>query len=120
MKTPTLYIVNSFSINMLSNILSDGKSHSITFHPIQPWTLECLIMSDKINVVNAIGHADTAYIVAKQFELDGISLPEAQRVNVNIGENDNLIIAQYIGPRLPEGCTKLPEGAEIKYFSVEF
>lgn len=121
MENPTLYIVNAFSLNMLQNIFNDGKSsHKIKFHLIHPWMLEGLIMGDKINVVNAIGHADTAYLVAKQFELDGIILPEAQRINVNVNDCDNLIVAQYTGPRLPEGCTKLPEGAEIKYYSIEF
>jgi hypothetical protein len=64
-------------------------------------------------VVSAIGHADTARLVGQQL---GVALP-ADRRSVVLG-GEPVLIAQYIGPRLPEGATALPEGARIEYFMV--
>jgi hypothetical protein len=40
------------------------------------------------------------------------------RDNLSLAEADTLIVAQYRGPRLPEGAITLPEGAEIVFFKV--
>jgi len=69
----------------------------------------------------AVGHADTARLVAVD-----IGLPElaeawaaiaATRPTVS-AEGNSLIVAQYRGPRLPEGATTLPDGAVIEYWQV--
>ena len=49
------------------------------------------------DVESAIGHEDTARVVS-----------------------DVLSVAQYTGPRLLEGATMLPEGANIEFFEVSF
>jgi len=36
-------------------------------------------------------------------------------MSVNLTEQDQLLVAQYKGSRLPEGTTTLPEGASITY-----
>jgi hypothetical protein len=41
------------------------------------------------------------------------------RVNVSLKPGDAAIVGQYIGPRLPEGATTLPEGATIKWLLTE-
>lgn len=64
---------------------------------------------------SAIGHAETAAIVS---DILGVNLP-ANRCNVKLTRGEKIIIAQYIGPRLPEGATKLPEGAKIEFRMVE-
>jgi hypothetical protein len=63
--------------------------------------------------VSAIGHADTARLVGEQL---GIELP-ADRRSVTLG-NEIMLVAQYTGPRLPEGATELPQGARIEFFAV--
>lgn len=64
---------------------------------------------------SAIGHADTAFFVGKRI---GRELP-ANRVNVALKSGDSMIVAQYIGPRLPEGAKELPAGARIEFRLVE-
>lgn len=42
----------------------------------------------------------------------------ANRVNVILGDNDWLLVAQYAVPRMPEGATTLPDGASIQFWVV--
>jgi len=46
----------------------------------------------------------------------GVSVP-VNRVNVKL--TGPMVVAQYMGPRLPEGATTLPEGAKIEFWKVE-
>jgi hypothetical protein len=41
------------------------------------------------------------------------------RISVTLNPRDSAIVAQYIGPRLPEGATQLPSGATIKFYYLE-
>ena len=105
-----IYLNNSFSLNMLPVNFTGSVS-------IQPAIgLDSLLMSG--SVINAIGHADTAFLVAKLLASDGINIPEAKRQNVTLTPNDVLIVAQYNGPRLPEGATTLPSGATFTFKEV--
>ncbi len=67
------------------------------------------------NCESCIGHADTAKVLSSILEMD---IP-TNRVTVQLRENERCIVAQYIGPRLPEGAISLPEGAEIRFFLVK-
>lgn len=67
------------------------------------------------NCESCIGHADTARVLSTLLQRE---IP-CNRVTVNLGPNEKCIIAQYIGPRLPEGAISLPEGAEIRFFLVK-
>jgi len=69
---------------------------------------------EDIEVVSAIGHADTAKIVSG---LLGIELP-ANRISIKMTGMEKVIVAQYSGCRLPEGATILPEGAKIEFWEV--
>lgn len=64
---------------------------------------------------SVIGHADTARIVS---DILGVELP-ANRATVKLQPGEKMIVAQYSGPRLPEGATTLPEGAKIEFVLVE-
>jgi len=66
------------------------------------------------DVKSAIGHADTANVVAS---LLGIPV-QVNRVNIELVPGDWLVLAQYSGPRLPEGTTTLPAGAEIRWYLI--
>ena len=70
--------------------------------------------SARLGIESCIGHADTANVVSS---LLGVYVP-SNRVSVNLKKGDELIVAQYSGPRLAEGATTLPEGATIKWFLV--
>lgn len=65
-------------------------------------------------VVSAVGHADTAGLLGG---LLGIDLQPA-RISVRLAHGDLAIVGQYVGPRLPEGCTVLPDGASIEWWLV--
>jgi hypothetical protein len=67
------------------------------------------------NCESCIGHADTARVLSNILERN---IP-TNRVTVQLRENERCIVAQYIGPRLPEGATMLPEGATIKFYHVK-
>jgi len=64
---------------------------------------------------SAIGHKDTAAVVSG---LLGQEIKE-NRLNVKLSDSrDSLLVAQYNGPRLPEGSTTLPAGAEIQFYWI--
>lgn len=41
------------------------------------------------------------------------------RETMKLDAGDVLVVAQYVGPRLPEGATELPPNARIEYFTVQ-
>ena len=113
----TLTVTNAFSINMFDHC----APRSVDFIPMTlaearhhacfEWT------------VSAIGHADTARLVANL-----LSVPEraeewaaiaATRPTVKWDGEGDLLVAQYSAPRLPEGATALPHGAEIQFWLVQ-
>lgn len=60
-------------------------------------------MVESGDAINFIGHQSTADLLGM----------EANRVTLQAGSGATLIVAQYNGPRLNEGVTDLPEGAEL-------
>ena len=104
------YLLNTFSINMLSE-----NDIVVAFKKVSASEAQKLLKRGPYPIVNAIGHADTDRLVRAEL---GLELPEGSRVSVTIRRGDNVIIAQYRGPRLPEGATKLPEESEIEYWKA--
>lgn len=101
---------------MARNVLANA--FSLTMLPIEAMDF---VRVKKINpndvpadVESAIGHQDTAKVVSNilGFEV------KLNRVSIKLTENDVLYVAQYTGPRLPEGATTLPEGANLEFFEV--
>lgn len=98
----TTTIANAISINMLPDMCV-GDEVTLKIKKIKEPS-----DSDKANMTSVIGHPSTAAVVG---------VP-ANRANYKFADGDTLIVAQYIGPRLEEGTTKLPDGAEIQYFEI--
>ena len=73
------------------------------------------------NDTNAIGHPTTDAIVADYFCKDALAVECGCRMNVQFPAPgvDALIVAQYRGPRLPEGATELPPGAKLEFWLVK-
>jgi len=86
----------------------DGRVPIVQFVPISYFDVVSALEG---GFTSAIGHADTAAVVGNILDLP----VQANRVSVKLEQGDNLIVAQYSGPRLPEGSTSLPEGASIKF-----
>lgn len=58
-------------------------------------------------------------IISNAFSLSILVRPVvANRVNVKLEPGVLILVGQYIGPRLPEGATTLPEGASIEWWTV--
>jgi hypothetical protein len=102
-----MLITNAFSINML-NDAADLRFSRITAQS----AAELLHLE---NWRSAVGHADTARVMSAVL---GVQIP-ANRVTVNYDGTEKMLVGQYKGPRLPEGATKLPEGAHIEWWLVE-
>jgi hypothetical protein len=100
-----MYITNAFSLNMLD--LTD--SLVIGLEPLTPAEVASMPL------VSAIGHADTARVVGG---LLGVELP-VNRATISLRQGDVIVVAQYRGPRLPEGATVLPDGAVIEFVEVK-
>ena len=103
MKATRNIIGNAFSLNMIN--IEDVLD--IEIERINPADVpqDC---------VSIIGHVDTARVISG---ILGWDVP-ANRVNYSVESGDVLYIAQYTGPRLPEGATELPEGAEIRFYRI--
>jgi len=75
---------------------------------------------------SCIGHADVAAVINGQLGLSELGpdsngvVPryEMVRSSISLNPGDVLWVAQYCGPRLPEGATTLPEGATIRWYKV--
>ncbi len=101
-------ILNAFSINMLPT----ESFCSVGFSPVPKDHVAKLAKSGLFQ--SAIGHKETADVLSSEL---GAPIP-VNRETVKLKSGDEVIVAQYIGQRLPEGATSLPEGARIEYFSV--
>jgi hypothetical protein len=101
------YVSNAFSINML-----ERKSQLIQFLPCS--VEDARLELEGCEIISAIGHTDTAAVVSAMLETP---LP-ANRISVKLAPGDGLLVAQLTGTRLPEGATKLPEGASIEFWIV--
>lgn len=99
------YMSNAFSLSMVGEAT------------LQVSFIDCQDVASALsrgNVNCVIGHTDTAAIVSG---ILGINIPP-KRENIRLNFGDILFVAQYIGPRLPEGATTLPEGAKIEFRKV--
>jgi hypothetical protein len=100
-----VYIGNAFSLNMLADFPARLSAEEVSLGTAR--TLAATATS-------AVGHESTAAIFAT---LLGRDVPVA-RVTLRLQPGDAMLVGQYIGPRLPEGATTLPEGAAIRWVVV--
>jgi hypothetical protein len=108
-------IGNSFSAGMIP-LPAKVEFEEIGASAIRASLAGCgSLLGEPITLESVIGHVDTAIIVSG---LLGVALP-MNRKSVKLDYGESMIIAQYYGPRLPEGATKLPDGAEIRFIMVE-
>lgn len=110
-----LYISNAFSLASLGarqpgftdrilrvSRLTDDEAVMLT-----------LVHADNHTVI--VGHADIAAIMSRK--LGDMHIP-VNRISADVQVGDSVLVAQYVGPRLPEGTKELPEGAEIIWLLV--
>lgn len=102
-------LLNSFSLNMLT--INPKKVLSIELIDIE--ALKDILQAFE-DFESYIGHADTAHQLTKLLEVE----VKTNRSNVNLCISDLCFVAQYKGPRLPEGTVTLPEGARFEFYQV--
>jgi hypothetical protein len=105
-----MILANAFSLNMVPSDFTEGELF------IRRISLEEAQEILGFGFVSAVGHADTARVLSALLEVD---VPVA-RVNVTLEPGGKILVAQYRGPRLPEGASRLPEGAEFVFYLVFF
>jgi hypothetical protein len=112
---PEVILCNAFSLNMLAgSCLLQVSEISLDGAHLLVLAWEDANFEGKLVFTNAVGHPDTASLLSK---LIGVRVAP-QRATVTLLPNTKLLVAQYSGPRLPEGATSLPEGASLKFFLV--
>jgi len=100
----------TYLLNAIPGAIIPPEGGMITLTPVRPADVPA-------DVVSAIGHADTARLVSG---LLGRTIPE-NRISVpELRDGDSHYVALYRGPRLPEGCTTLPPGADLSFFRLEY
>lgn len=101
-----IYVVNAWSLNMAP------ANHSTKCEEVDAVEVAKWAASGEAGV--AIGHQSTADLLTA---LLGVKI-DAIRTTVKGIPGDVFYVCQYIGPRLEEGVTALPEGAKIEYRKV--
>lgn len=101
-------LFNAFSLQMIDiDIMANVQFEAINKEKA------ARLLSNSVD--SYIGHADTAAVVSN---ILGIQV-ECNRRFGHIDKGETAIVAQVVGGRLPEGCTKLPENMKIKFYKVE-
>lgn len=110
-------LANAFSLNMFTGHVNipDGDPFFPEF-PVYMISVK-KVQEDEIphDCYSVVGHADTATVLSN---ILGFNIP-FNRINYTVEAGDTLYVAQYVGPRLPEGATKLPDGAEVQFYKIE-
>jgi len=111
-----LVVTNAFSANMLAEFPA-----SVGFTELSAADAALMlarIEADGDSWESAVGHSDTAAVfsaVLSEARSEGGIEISAIRSTVTLRAGDTALIGQYSGPRLPEGCKTLPDGAAIKW-----
>lgn len=102
-------ISNAFAIPMLP-VKKDGTPYEFSLVRFKPIAAEDVPR----DVYSVVGHADTAAVLSG---ILGFQV-NFNRETIRLDPCDVLYVAQYSGPRLPEGATELPDGAKILFYEV--
>jgi hypothetical protein len=107
-----VYICNAFALSMLDR--AEQETRPRVPRPVADPRAWLAAQPADAEIISAVGHADAAAVYAAAL---GRPVP-ANRINIRLAGNDRLLVGQYVGPRLPEGATALPEGAKIEWWEV--
>ena len=108
-----IYVANAFSIQMISKELDNGRVITPAISAVDADIVSVVLRTNKF--VSCVGHTDTAKVISSILGVD----VQPQRINVSLEEGDIIYVCQVVGGRLPEGCSELPEGVSLKWYSVE-
>ena len=106
-----IWLLNAASFNMLSPEHMLGGESGFKAQPLSLEEAKALLAD---GFTSAVGHADTAAVYSAQL---GMDVP-ANRTTVALKSDEVVVVGQYVGPRLQEGATTLPDGAQIIWLRV--
>lgn len=102
-----------YLLNAIPGALVPSEGVMLSVIPVAPEVVGEAFRHEEC--LSAVGHADTAAVISAMV---GAEVPMA-RVNVPaLQDGDAHYLALYQGPRLPEGATTLPEGANLSFFEL--
>lgn len=105
-------VLNAFSLQMLTSLFEDSCAVNVTFKKVSvDYAAEILEVA---GCESHVGHADIAHIMSEQL---GTTVA-FNRQPTALSAGEIALICQYVGGRLPEGATALPEGAELRWYEV--
>lgn len=113
-----LYIGSTYSLATVNN-LGDYQIKEISLTPDEARQ----VIERSTEWVSGVGNgnADTVISELKRYLEMGLNIEiPFNQISMPLGEEDELLLAKYIGPRLPEVSTTLPEGAEIQFKLLTF
>lgn len=103
-----MYLANAFSLSMLNGKEADIQVSCTSVEEVKT-------LFDKNGMESFVGHADTAKVLSS---ILGIEVP-MHRANLSLENGNELIVAQLMGGRLPEGATTLPDGFSFAFMRVK-
>ena len=106
----SILVVNAISLNMIASSVLKGL---ISFAKMTAADAAEWLRNNSFR--RALGHADVCAIASKELGVELAFNRESVKLEAKL---DRLLVVQYEGPRLAEGCATLPEGAKIRYFAV--
>ena len=110
-----MILLNAISANMLADFPCALNLTEISKNEARALLLCASEADGEADLIrSAVGHADTSAVFSGVL---GVSVP-CQRETVTLAIGDQAIVGKYSGPRLPEGCKSLPEGAHIRWLHV--
>lgn len=103
---------NAFSANMFTRFPVTVTMKEITADAARA---QLMAHADEYGAIpSVVGHADTAAVFSS---ILAAPVP-CRRTTLHLEAGDEVILGQYMGPRLPENATTLPAGATIKWLHV--
>jgi hypothetical protein len=111
------YLSNAFSLGMIDTLHHSDGGCSVANFRISGCSLRyAREWVAKGPWQSCVGHADTALLLSELLSTEVLM----RRVSTSLVHGDSILVAQYNGPRLPEGCKTLPEDAKIRWYEVEY
>ncbi len=100
-----MYLLNAFSLNMLGSFPASVQADEVDVATAREYAL---------TAESGVGHQDTAAVFGAVLGVPVL----ANRATIALKQGDVVLVGQYRGPRLPEGASKLQEGATIQWLIV--
>lgn len=103
----TFYVANAFSIQMME------ESGRVVFQRLSDAGARAM-MEDATDYVSCVGHEDTAAVFSHELGKE----IKMNRTSVTLTTDDQMLVGQLTGGRLPEGAKELPEDFRLQWWLV--